>query len=127
MTDYMPGPVRRIAVEGGGELIVSSPIPLHYCLVKSVRGAVKVRLISTPDVCVPSFYDSLGQARQAASRIVNERVRVDMMTKFSGPQRYAMGQQKCPYAMYGKLCNEPATGFSVWCDYHPKGRTREDL
>src|SRR5574341_278199 len=88
-------------------------------------GAFSIQLVSVFPAGQRAFYDTGERAFAAASRLVNARTFSDMKTRFSGPQRYAMGHQKCPYAMYGKLCNSPAGVGTVWCPGHPNGRTAD--
>lgn len=123
-----PGPTSLVPVEGGHELVVSEPIPLHACLVKYQADGFTVKLVSVPGPTQAAWFATVEAARAAAARIVNRRTVEDMKRRFDPAQRYAMGQQKCPYRQPGgrTLCNEPCEQVSVWCLWHPKGRRRED-
>lgn len=126
MTTYQTGPVTRRGPVNGVTWVTSSPIPLHTVRVQAMKsGAFSIQLVSVFPAGQRAFYDTGERAFAAASRLVNARTFSDMKTRFSGPQRYAMGHQKCPYAMYGKLCNSPAGVGTVWCPGHPNGRTAD--
>ena len=73
-----------------------------------------------------SFVDtSLSQALVRAGDLVSRAAGRDMM-RFSAQQRMAMGRQKCPKRLGSRVCCEPATVGTVWCEWHPRGEEATD-
>ena|SRR5687768_7391940 len=50
------------------------------------------------------------------------RVAGEAFQRFSPIQRYAMGQQCCPYPVPSGTCDLPPEVGTVWCKWHPKGK-----
>lgn len=121
MSLYTPGPVKFTSVEGGRLLVTSSPLPIHSVVIERQAAGYRLRLVTLPYETPEAWADTLASAKEKAARWVN-RAALGSYGRFSGPQRWAMGQQKCPYAMYGKLCNQAAGVGTVWCVFHPNGR-----
>lgn len=61
------------------------------------------------------------EALKAVSDSVTVLSRYRWKEHFTGPQRYAMGQQKCPFRMGMTLCRQTPRMGSVWCEWHPLG------
>lgn len=65
-----------------------------------------------------------GQAMTEASETVARRARHLWRESYTGIQRYAIGQQKCPYWMGSKVCGQPPEVGTIWCSWHPQGRPK---
>lgn len=120
-----------VAVERKSEawwLITSKPIPLATAEVRQAGPYEwKVRIISD---LVPGPVRTLGSRVEAvisASAMVTKRA--NALWREGGPfnhqQRYAMGQQACPYWMKAHVCGQAPEPGTVWCDWHPKGKRKE--
>ena len=140
-----PGPsvrVDRIGTTYGHFRVTSSPHPLHYAtVIRSVVGNDWLVIVETAQVKTRRFPLGEGKLPEAlahAGAIIGALYRVDMRSRFTGPQRYAMGRNLCPARMacllgtecpksfdtgHYHLCQAvPSDARTVWCDEHsPNG------
>lgn len=123
VAEYVPGPSTVYEVNGL-TLVTSSPIKMHTAIIRrSAAMDYVVRMISVAFDPIVGRYGTFEAARQGAGRAVTQKTVADWKLIFSGVQRIAMGQQQCPYRHRNRLCLAPASGRSVWCEGHPKGRS----
>lgn len=70
-------------------------------------------------------HESVEKALNAAGELIGLRAGKEWKERFTGAQRTAIGQQRCPRIMGRTTCDQPAEGISIWCTWHPKGKDRE--
>lgn len=137
---YLTGPSVRIVSRPNGWLIVSSPYPLHRGAVTlstivgrwvadavTVKGAESVRTF---------HHTEATRAIHWLSAVIGEAYRRDMRSRFTGPQRYAMGRGQCPAHVscvapdscpiarrdHRHLCRRsPESPVTVYCIEHDRG------
>lgn len=142
MTGYAARPVRsatvyvmRVNVEVTARddrgapnafLVTSEPIPIHHARVVR-HGREAMWKVTFPSVIMGRSYQfaTEADALKCAGDLVGRKAGADF-DRFTGIQRYAMGQQKCPYLMSGRTCDQSPEPGSVWCHWHPKGRIKKD-
>lgn len=78
---------------------------------------VKVREASSPYGRERYYHDALATATDYVVRTARYR----WSQHFTGPQRYAMGQQQCPMRTGQTLCKGRPVIGSVWCKWHRFG------
>lgn len=136
MGTYNVGPSVRIVARPWGQLILSSPHPIHYGTV--AYSAVLARLIAAGDT-LPGTPIETFNPRDVTKAIhwLGERIgrqyRADMRSRFTGPQRLAMGRNLCPAHVpcrlpdacpvertdHSHLCRGvPESPVSVYCTRH---------
>lgn len=131
-SEYDVGPSVKVTPDGPGYRVESSPLPVH-------RGSVRLSVtlnrwvvrIHTAGVLATDHADVHTALRVAGSHI-GALYRVDMRSRFTGPQRRALGLGQCPSHIrcvnpggcpierpdHSHLCRgNPETG-SVWCERH---------
>jgi hypothetical protein len=119
MTDYRT----FVAVEHVGPkdiVVTSKPYPIHHATVKLRGGVWEIRYPSTGrrETAYEADRDrALVRAAETVSKAAGAA-----MGRFTGPQRYAMGQQQCPYQLGSTVCRSPAEPGTVWCHWHPRGK-----
>lgn len=105
------------------------PHPIHsaYVYRRGAPGTVWVVEFHTIDTPRKFVYADMGTALNAASELVGRKAGQEWKERFTGPQRYAMGQQQCPRLMGAGMgvCGQTPEVGSVWCQWHPKGREVE--
>lgn len=115
-------------------LVSSSPLALvkvelfrrgdlwYYVVVSEIlRGAVKVAEPKrTWGIVDEEAY--FHAALQVAGDHVTRVARYKWASHFTPRQRYAMGQQKCPYPMKETYCGITPMVGSVWCEWHRFGK-----
>lgn len=133
------GPSVRVIRNGRQFHVVSTPHPLHRAVVlRSLLGGPHwAVIVDTADVKVRRFpARELKDALRHAGTIVGALYRVDMRSRFSGPQRFVMGRNLCPAkvpcpsgpscdrrvnqgASHHHLCKRaPDSPITVWCTEH---------
>lgn len=132
----MPGPSVRTITHKGTFYVVSSPQLIHVARIDAHMVGPRYSVtVLTAEVTTRRF-DNIGAAVRHAGTIVGALYRVDMRSKFTGPQRYAMGRNLCPARIpcpdggeclrapgevthYHLCLRAPAAGpVSVWCVDH---------
>jgi hypothetical protein len=111
--------------------VYSKPVPIHRAEIRHQGGTVWE--ITFPTLAARKVIKpTVEKALEEAGRIIGYSAGRDFQS-FSASQRYAMGQQKCPYTPGGmrakgdprelakRLCNQPANVGTVWCEHHPGG------
>ena len=122
-----------VRVEGNADkgefMICAHPFPLHHATVVKhgnarVGWSWVVRFPTFGGVHPALVFDDMTKALNAASVAIGLRSGKEMM-RFDAAQRYAMGQQKCPYREKGhpRLCEGPADPGTVWCGNHRGGKS----
>ena len=125
-----PGPSVRVDESNGIYQVMSSPLPIHRASVE--RGALNRWSVAIHTAGVrKTWHGTLTAALQVAGTHVVTLYRLDMRKRFTGPQRYAMGQQQCPAHIacrdtgtceirtgHVHLCRAAPWFASVWCDRH---------
>jgi hypothetical protein len=108
-------------------VVYADPIPLHAARVyQRGRGAHWTVEFHTVFPSRKWAYESMESALNAASDLVGRKAGQEWSERFTGPQRYVMGQQKCPRIMSGgKTCDQAAAPGTVWCEWHPNGKEVE--
>lgn len=72
-------------------------------------------------------YADMSAALNCASDVVGRKAAIDLH-RFTGAQRYAMGQRRCPYLVSpGITCDQVQDIGTVWCSWHPHGKERKDM
>lgn len=109
--------------------VYADPIPVHAAHVyrRGAAGTVWTVEFHTIDMPRKFVYESMEAALKAAGELVGRKTGQEWKQRFTGPQRYAMGQQQCPRLMghgMGVCGVRPEVG-SVWCRWHPKGKDLE--
>lgn len=132
------GPSVRVIRNGRQFQVISTPHPVHRALVVwSLLGGHWVVVVDTANVKMRRFpARDLKHALRHAGAIVGALYRVDMRSRFSGPQRFVMGRNLCPArvpcpngpdcdrrvnqgASHYHLCKRaPDSPLTVWCTDH---------
>lgn len=108
--------------------VTSKPYPLAYATVRrksTWEWAVRI----TSDL-IPGpvrFHATRELALAAAASMVSRRV-AELWREggpLNGAQRYAVGQQQCPYWMKSHVCGQAPEPGTVWCSWHPKGKRKD--
>lgn len=98
----------------------------HGVIRKQGNGLWLVKVTSLP----PTEVRSVQVADEStAKRRISEwlsRLAGTVMQKFNPQQRYAIGQQECPYLAGQAVCGQPPEVGSVWCEWHPHGKARKE-
>ena len=120
--------VRVVKLSDSHLKVISDPHPIHTAHVQlQASGAWKVTLPTMP--LSRSFMDaSMSDALNRAGDWVGRAAGIELQ-RFRPTQRYAMGQQRCPYLLdrYSrKACNGAPEVGTVWCSWHPGGRVAPD-
>lgn len=107
-------------------VVRSVPHPIHSAYVYRTGGPGTVWRVEFHTIDIPRswVYASMEAALNAAGELVGRKAGQEWKERFTGPQRYAMGQQQCPRLMgpgMGVCGQSPEVG-SIWCRWHPKGR-----
>lgn len=128
-------PTLMVHVQGSDEYtIASSPIPLvkvrlfkaggiwyYEDLTIVLAGITRVnptRKYTSPKGAERYFHDSLHMATEYVVRLAMYR----FSQEYTGPQRYAMGHQECPFRLGRTLCRATPLIGSVWCKDHRFGK-----
>jgi hypothetical protein len=117
----------NVAVEqiNPGHHVVTSKPPLYTAtVIQQGSGTWKVHVVNEPatrDVHDASLTKALVRAGELVGRLAGRA-----MMRFSAQQRMAMGRQKCPKRLGPRVCCEPATVGTVWCEWHPRGEEATD-
>lgn len=108
-------------------VVYADPIPLHAARVyQRGRGDHWTVEFHTVFPSRKFVYDRMETALNAAAELVGRKTGQEWKERFTGPQRYAMGQQQCPRVMFGgRVCGQPAAPGTVWCEWHPHGKEVE--
>ena len=95
---YMTGPSFRVDRVGTSFRVISTPHPVHWawvCRTHLPKGWVVT--IESARVQTRTFDKGhLPEALSHAGAIIGALYRVDMRSRFTGPQRFAMGRNLCP-------------------------------
>lgn len=126
-----PGPSVRVTTTNGITQVISSPYALHRAVI--VRSHVLGRwlvVVETASVQVRDFRDQRAALIHAGT-IIGTLYRVDMRSRFTGPQRRAMGMGHCPAHVrcddravclierdHLHLCKRNPDFASAFCDRH---------
>lgn len=106
--------------------VYAMPYPIHAAHVyrRGAPGTVWTVEFHTIEFPRKYVYADMGAALNAASELVGRKAGQEWKERFTGPQRYAMGQQQCPRLMGPGMgvCGQAPEVGSVWCQWHPKGR-----
>lgn len=128
---YRPGPSVRVTSDKHGYLVISSPLPIHRARI-SYSGALSRWLFvcDTAGVRVTTHRDR-GEAIRHAGLIIGTLYRTDMRSRFTGPQRLAMGRTQCPAHVacrdsaecnlpprHVHICKSAPEPVSIWCADH---------
>lgn len=107
-------------------VVRADPYPIHsaYVYRRGAAGTPWVVEFFTIEFPRKYLYEDMGTALAAASELVGRKTGQEWKEVFTGPQRYAMGQQQCPRLMGAGMgvCGQTPEVGSVWCEWHPKGR-----
>lgn len=107
-----------------GYLFTSVPHPIHRARVcQRADGCWDVAMLSTwvpRALTCGSFEVATATASDWVGRLAGRALQT-----FSGPQRTAMGQGRCPRLGSQGLCLLAADVGTVWCPDHPDGRRRD--
>lgn len=121
--------VRVQGEPGSGRfVIVAHPHPLHHATVTKEgthrTGFYWVVRYPTFGLVSARVYQTESAALIDAADAIGRRTGQELM-RFDAAQRYAMGQQKCPYREKGhpRLCDGPADPGTVWCGNHRGGKS----
>lgn len=102
--------------------VESIPYPIHRAKVRFNDG---LWIVTFPTIkgAERVLSDNMEKALTAAGRIVGLAAGSVLQT-FTPAQRYAMGQQQCPYAGKGatRVCGLAPEVGSVWCEHHKGGK-----
>lgn len=107
-------------------VVYADPVPLHAARVyQRGRGAHWTVEFHTVFPLRKWAYESMESALNAAAELVGRKTGADWKASYTGPQRYAMGHQKCPRVMSGgRTCDGTAQPGTVWCEWHPNGKEK---
>lgn len=110
-------------------VIRATPHPIHaaYVYRRGASGTPWVVEFHTIDFPRKYLYEDMGPALNAASELVGRKAGQEWRERFTGPQRYAIGQQQCPRLMGAGMgvCGQSPEVGSIWCRWHPKGKDIE--
>jgi hypothetical protein len=127
-----PGPSVRVSTANGVTQVVSSPYPIHYADVTLSRTLGRwLVTVHTARVHVRDF-STLPDALHHAGTVVGTLYRVDMRSRFTGPQRHALALGQCPRHVdcadlgscsiarpdHRHICRKGADFQSIWCITH---------
>lgn len=121
-----PGPSVRVDYSNGIYQVMSSPFPVHRATVeKGVTGWVVI--VHTASVRRTWHRNPTDALRDAGTKI-GALYRLDMRSRFTGPQRQAIGLGQCPAhkpcrdrtctisASHSHLCRRAPWFASIWCE-----------
>lgn len=129
-----PGPSVRVASSNGITQVVSSPYAIHRATVcRSHTLGRWLVVVETATVMTRDFRD-LAQAVRHAGTIIGALYRVDMRSRFTGPQRHALAMGWCPAHVpcenravcsierpdHKHLCKGRPDFMSIWCIDHTR-------
>lgn len=139
-----PGPSVRVTTTNGLTQVISSPYPIHRAVISRshVLGRWLV-VVETAQLQVRDFRELTAALRHAGT-IIGTLYRVDMRSRFTGPQRHTMAMGHCPAHVpcddraaclierpdHSHLCKRNPDFASIWCDRHesrviaPRGPVR---
>lgn len=107
-------------------LVVTQPHPIHTARVyrRGAPGTPWVVELNTIDAPRRYTYDTPETAVKAAGELIGRKAGQEWREHFTGPQRYAIGQQECPRLMGAGMgvCGQSPEVGSIWCRWHPKGK-----
>lgn len=110
-------------------VVYARPWPIHSARVyrRGGPGALWVVEFHTIDIPRKYQYERMEEALAVASELVGRKTGQEWKERFTGPQRYAMGQQQCPRLMGpgAGVCGQTPSPGTVWCEWHPKGKDIE--
>lgn len=127
-----PGPSVRVTTSNGITQVLSSPHAIHRATVQLSRALGRwLVVVETANVQTRDFRN-WDDALRHAGTIIGTLYRVDMRSKFTAPQRYAMGQALCPRHVdcedlaacpierpdHRHICRGRADFMSIWCVDH---------
>lgn len=128
---FQAGPSVRVTRLGGIWAVVSSPYPIHWGTIpySSTLGRW-LFVCETAGVATRDFRQR-EQAIAHGGLIIGTLYRTDMRSRFTGPQRLAMGRTQCPAHVpcrdvaecplpigHLHLCKGVPEPVSVWCQDH---------
>lgn len=129
-----PGPSVRVTVANGITQVLSSPHAIHRADISWSRTLGRwLVTIHTAQVQTRDFRHK-GDALRHAGTIVGALYRVDMRSRFTGPQRHALALGQCPMhvacadpavcsierADHKHLCRGRPDFMSIWCVHHQR-------
>ena len=131
---FAPGPSVRVTTSNGITQVISSPYAIHRATVcRSHTLGRWLVVIETAAVQTRDFRDMV-QALQHAGTIIGTLYRVDMRSRFTGPQRHALAMGWCPMHVpcqdeavctigrpdHRHICKERPDFLSIWCREHDR-------
>lgn len=104
--------------------VIGNPFPIYWAEVRQDGGTGQwVITWHTGAWANKERFVLPQEALKRAYGVIGETTARDWHERFSGDQRTAMGQQRCPYS-YGAdmLCQRTIVAGTVWCHRHPWGK-----
>jgi|SRR5690349_8428337 len=103
--------------------VESAPQPVHYATIKreTYNGLWVVKypsVIMGPTHKYALDLDAIRGARDVVGRVAGRD-----WGRFTGVQRYAVGQGQCPGPMGSpRACGQLPEVGTIWCQWHPRGK-----
>lgn len=129
-----PGPSVRVTTSNGITQVLSSPHAIHRATISRSRPLGRwLVVVETATVMTRDFRD-LAKALTHAGTIIGALYRVDMRSRFTGPQRHALAMGWCPMHVecadtsvcpierpnHKHLCKGRPDFLTIWCREHDR-------
>lgn len=124
----------RVDHSNGVYQVITSPYPMHRATVARSRalGMRWVVNIHTAGV-LATDHPTMAEALQTAGVRISALYRLDMRSRFTGPQRHAMAMGMCPAQLptcaddactigtpHSHLCRRNPWLATIWCERHQR-------